>query len=136
MLWTLQQDQIYWSQGIVELGELSGATIGYTAGYVTKKLTSPTDIRLAGRPPEFSVMSLRPGLGHVFALRYIRELTGALGGRVRPIDIPATFRHNGTEYVFGRHLRNVMRMWCGFLPKTPQEEWDEYLKSYSTLLGS
>lgn len=122
-----------WNKGIVELGELTPASSGYVAGYVSKSVQARNSDALKHLPPQFATMSLRPGLGHVYSLRYIRKLSEALEGRIRPQDIPRTFRYDGVEYRFSRNHRNVMRKWCGFPPKTSQAEMDVYLESYSTL---
>lgn len=50
-----------WGHGIVECQQLAAPHLRYVAGYITKKMTSKYDVRLAGRAPEFSGGSLRGG---------------------------------------------------------------------------
>jgi len=52
-----------WGLGGIDCRELSMETAQYLVGYVGKKMTRPTDSRLAGRAPEFARMSLKPGIG-------------------------------------------------------------------------
>lgn len=53
-----------WKYGQIHVGEVNEATCSYIAGYVQKGWTNRKDQRLEGKHPEFSRMSLRPGLGH------------------------------------------------------------------------
>lgn len=52
-----------WTLGFVLVGTAEPASMSYVSGYVTKKMTKATDSRLEGRPPEFCLMSRRPGIG-------------------------------------------------------------------------
>lgn len=78
-----------WGKGIVEVGPCNADTVQYTTGYVTKKMTSSKDKRLRGRPPEFVLMSRRPGLGYPYAkfLPPNRELMSIkIDGKDWPLD--------------------------------------------------
>lgn len=91
----------------------------YIAGYVTKKMTHRSDIRLGGRHPEFARMSLRPGIG-VPALwnvaseimRYRLEEQG---------DVPIALRYGAKMMPLGRYLRMNLRKMVGLDAKAPPE---------------
>lgn len=65
-----------WNLGFVHIGRLTAQSAGYIAGYVTKKMTNKKDDRLNGRNPEFSAMSLKPGIGALAAPAIVDVLTG------------------------------------------------------------
>ncbi|AZL82715.1 replication initiator protein [Apis mellifera associated microvirus 38] len=98
-----------WGRGNVFLGTLSSDSASYVAGYVCKKMTNKDDPRLAGRHPEFSRMSLKPGIGfHALAkiadairLNKIDTLLG---------DVPASLRHGSRIMPLGRYLRSQLRL--------------------------
>lgn len=52
-----------WRYGHILVREATPARMSYCAGYVQKGWTNRMDQRLEGKHPEFSRMSLRPGLG-------------------------------------------------------------------------
>ncbi|AXH74278.1 MAG: replication initiator protein [Microviridae sp.] len=53
-----------WPFGFVKLGTVENDSCSYVASYLIKRMTKKADPRLEGRPPEFSLMSLKPGIGH------------------------------------------------------------------------
>lgn len=53
-----------WGLGNVYLGRAEPESMRYVCGYVTKKMTRSDHPELNGRHPEFSRMSLKPGIGH------------------------------------------------------------------------
>lgn len=79
-------------------------SVKYVAGYVQKKLTRRDDPRLEGRPPEFALMSLRPGIG---ALAVSDIASTALF--CDAVDVPAVLRTNGKIQPLGRYLRKKLR---------------------------
>lgn len=109
-----------WSMGQVFLGTLSPESMGYVAGYVTKKMTNKDDPRLDGRHPEFARMSNRPGIGHDAmhelaseSMRY--DVVAKLG------DVPSVLRHGTRLLPLGRYLRNTVRKMQGLEPNaSPQ----------------
>lgn len=109
-----------WGKGRIFLGELTRESCQYVAGYVTKKLTSPTDPRLNGRYPEFARMSKMPGLG-----------TGVLDAVVESLrqhnldlpqtDVPSGLRHGTSILPLGRFLRIQLRRKLGRPDQVPKE---------------
>lgn len=99
-----------WKYGYVYVDECSSEAISYVAGYVTKKLTQ-NERDLKQLTPEFTRMSLRPGIGAGAVediARVLRTDVGlasiALNG-----DVPHALRH-GTKLVsIGRYLRGKLR---------------------------
>lgn len=102
-----------WHHGHVVVGDLNPQSAGYIAGYVTKKMTSKDDPRLAGRYPEFSRMSNRRGIGYN-ALQFIHEsLVTEYGESLYDLkldgDVPQVLKHGNKSYPLGRYLRNALR---------------------------
>lgn len=112
--------QQLWHYGHTYIGQLSPASAGYIAGYVTKKLTKPDDPRLNGRHPEFTRMSLRPGIGADF----MDETASAILKHnldASMVDVPVALRHGRTLLPLGRYLRKRLRTRIGRDEKTPPE---------------
>lgn len=105
-----------WNYGFVSVGELNHDSAMYIAGYCTKKMTSRKDPRLNGRPPEFSRMSLRPGIGApamadvATAIANCKEYFAYQKTR----DVPYTLDHGRRSLPLGRYLRGVLRKKLGF----------------------
>lgn len=97
--------------GHVLLGDLSRASAAYIAQYCTKKMTSADDVRLEGRYPEFTRMSLRPGIGALAVEDLAKSLSGDAG--VRFIsglgDVPYTLKLGDKDIPLGRYLRMKLR---------------------------
>lgn len=106
-----------WSLGNVMLGDLTPASARYIAGYVTKKMTSPTDPRLNGRYQEFSRMSRMPGIGCTAIPKLSKMLEVPLG--LKEIDklgdVPASLKHGNSQLPLGRYLREKLRQDLGFI---------------------
>lgn len=108
----IQYVQSAWPYGHVHLGDLSFESSGYIAGYVTKKLTAKDDLRLNGRHPEFSRMSLRPGIGAVsleHVANVLKSSPHALQAILNDGDVPAILQHGGRKLPLGRYLRRKLR---------------------------
>lgn len=108
-----------WGKGKVFLGTLESHSAQYVAGYVTKKLTHKNDERLQGRHPEFSRMSLKPGIGadfmHEVASSFMQFNLETSQG-----DVPSTLRHGHKELPLGRYLTKKLRTYVGRDEKTPE----------------
>ena len=90
------------------LGSLTPESSQYIAGYVTKKMTFRDDPRLKGRHPEFSRMSLRPGIGATFVDEIASTLLTA-GTDTGSSDVPSALRHGNRILPLGRYLRGRLR---------------------------
>lgn len=132
-----------WARGHVYVGDLTKDSAQYIAGYVTKKMTSPTDPRLNGRYPEFARMSLRPGIGALAMEDIALILTTEHGVNtiLETGDVPSVLRHGSKKWPLGRYLRRKLREQLGFPETNSQKdklhEWtlqmQELLKSYGRL---
>lgn len=113
-----------WGLGHVMLGDLTLASAGYIAGYVTKKMTQQKDDRLEGRFPEFARMSTRPGIG----APAIGDVAAALQNRHgwdeigRTGDVPAALRVGPSKMPLGRYLRGRLRLAMNFVEKGEPDE--------------
>lgn len=90
-----------WGHGHVLVGALTRESSQYIAGYVVKKMTSKDDPRLEGRYPEFSRMSLRPGVG-ADALWDVASAMMQFGQDKRLVS---QLRHGHQVMPLGRYLR-------------------------------
>lgn len=89
-----------WGYGHVFVGTLTAHSASYLAGYVTKKMTSTGDARLAGRHPEFARMSLRPGIGAAAMWDVASVIM-----QYRLKTIPTGLRQGSRILPLGRYLR-------------------------------
>lgn len=104
-----------WAKGHVMVTEFNETTAAYTAGYVVKKLTDKSDLRLEGRAPEFCRMSNRPGIG-AKAMEVIRDavLTDAgLDEYLKTGDVPMKLQMGRRSMPLGRYLREKLRQEVG-----------------------
>lgn len=97
-----------WGLGIVQLEPLTPTLMAYAAGYVMKKMTHKSDVRLKGRYPEFQRVSLKPGLGAA-SVPLIAE---TYAGRQLE-DVPTAIRAGGKLMPLGRYLRRQLRIYGG-----------------------
>lgn len=116
-----------WGKGHVMLGELTSASASYISGYVCKKLTNPhcphTAKILAGRHPEFTRMSLKPGIG----ASAMDDLISGSGVHLwHDGDVPSFLRHGGKKMPLGRYLKEKIREKLGLCDTgTPQDKLGE-----------
>lgn len=104
-----------WPFGYVFVGTITKDSAGYVAGYVTKKLTNKKEPYvqeiLQSRHPEFSRMSLKPGIGGL-AISDIAESLNNIHGQQLIIDngdVPASLQHGSRSWPLGRYLRSKLR---------------------------
>lgn len=95
-----------WGCGGVHIGELTLEYTQYICGYTVKKLSKGNET-LAGRHPEFTRMSLRPGIGAVAIPQVVEAIQkSAKGG---DIPVPSVLRHGNRTLPLGRYLRERLR---------------------------
>lgn len=89
-LYTSESLSKLWTFGHHAVGEVTAESCRYVAGYMVDKITGDmAPDHYAGREPEFSVMSRRPGIGHGYYMKYGHEIYDhdciiVDGKRVRP----------------------------------------------------
>lgn len=112
-----------WDFGAVDSRPLEVGSARYIAGYVTKKMTKPDDERLKDRHPEFTRMSLKPGLGALSMEDIAANLLSAEGGRVVALqeDVPTSLMMGSKPFPLGRYLRRKLREQLGLPPGAPPE---------------
>jgi len=99
-----------WGYGNVLLGGVTPASAAYVVSYIVKNMRHRQDPRLGGREPEFSRMSLKPGLGF-----------GALCGVTQTYldysldrgEAPTRLVHGGKPKPLGRYLRTKLAEMLG-----------------------
>lgn len=112
--------------GLVDHRDLSLQFAQYIAGYVTKKLTKPSDPRLNGRAPEFSVMSRRPGIGMPSLVSIIETLNTSWGAAyiARHRDVPVAFSCGARVLPLGSYMRGKLRSFFFGDHRQPREAKD------------
>lgn len=115
--WSGLRDPLFGSEpGFCTHGDLTPASAGYIAGYVTKKLTAKASTvalaKLGGRLPEFAVMSRRPGIGLLFIQALVEGLNTSEGALfiARTGDVPVSVSVGGRLLPLGRTVRDHLRL--------------------------
>lgn len=121
-----------WQWGNTYSGQLNAEAAQYIAGYVTKKWTNADNPALAGRPPEFARMSLRPGIG-ALAMHDVASVLIQHGLVLPRGDVPSTLRYNGRVMPLGRYLRRQLRELVGMEPNAPQSSIDQLCEAMRPL---
>lgn len=101
------------------VGQLTDKSANYIAGYVTKKMTHSSDIRLDGKHPEFARMSLNPGIG-AGAMHNVASAIMQYGLEERE-DVPIGLRYGAKVMPLGKYLRRRLRKLVGRDPQAPPE---------------
>lgn len=111
-----------WEHGGIDVGSLTAESASYIAGYVTKKMTNERDPHvkafLGDRHPEFTRMSLRPGIGadfmhEVAATLLEHDLEKTLE------DVPTALSHGRRNLPLGTYLRKKLRLAIGRDERAP-----------------
>jgi len=111
-----------WKLGHVHVGSLTSASAAYLAKYCLKSRWSIYETDLGGLPPEFTRMSLNPGIGKLAIDKIAKELTESRKSAAYLAakgDVPDTFRQSGKQYRFGRYLQQKLRQEIGRDEKMP-----------------
>lgn len=107
-----------WGLGFVHVGELNKDSAQYLAGYVTKKMTKASDIRLQGRHPEFARQSngggkafIKGGIGSPAVDDLVDVLTSQFGVNAvqNNKDVPTSVLVGKKQMPLGRYLRAKIR---------------------------
>lgn len=102
-----------WGKGIISNDPVEIGTCRYVARYVVKKMTRFDDPRLSSNMhPEFSRMSLKPGIGFG-ALKRVAHVIARYDLLTAEGDVPVTLTHGTTQWPLGRYLRKKLRKELG-----------------------
>lgn len=111
-----------WGLGFVSIGMLSPESAKYVAGYTVKKLNAARTDRqiklLAGRHPEFTRQSNRPGIG-ASALKTLEDFcTSDIGSKLmlRDGDVLSAIQIGGKSLPLGSYIRRKLREQIGITP--------------------
>lgn len=100
-----------WPSGFVHQGTIELKSMQYLVGYLLKGMYRRDDERLRGREPEFSRMSLRPGIGAVAMSVVARDLDKYV--ELDKSMPPPALRIGNRILPIGRYLRKRLRMEMG-----------------------
>lgn len=125
-----------WGLGNTLVGELTPDSAMYIAGYVTKKMTQGKDKRLNGKYPEFSRMSLRPGIGASAIADVASVLASPFGlGSIKARgDVPPSLEYGRSSLPLGRYLRQKLREALGYDKSCPPAALQAYQESMHRVL--
>jgi len=106
----------------------------YVCGYVTKKMTKPSELpaHLAGCHPEFARMSNRPGIG-LNAMWEVADALMKFNLEDLQADVPSALRHGKRLLPLGRYLRRKLRLMIGKEEKAPESVLQELKKEMLSL---
>ncbi len=102
-----------WGHGNVHVGELTLHSARYISSYIQKGWNGDaySQAYLKGRAPEFSVMSLNPGIGAVAVDDLAAAYTSKYGSLAicRAGDVPDTIGSGRQQMPLGRYLKEKIR---------------------------
>lgn len=112
-----------WGHGFVQVGECNERTAQYVAGYTMKKMTKRFDERLRREVdgevyylvPEFSMMSLKPGIGAPAMDKVGAAMCSDAGmDEIEALgDVVSQLQFGRKKVALGRYLRKVLRHTVG-----------------------
>lgn len=114
-----------WGYGHVGLGTVTTESVAYVCGYVVKNMRRFDDVRLNGRHPEFSRMSLRPGLGYHALWEVADVLMKYALEDSDSGDVPRGDRTGSRILPYGRYLRRTLRAMVGKDEAAPEGSWQD-----------
>lgn len=126
-----------WTFGSVHLGRIEPKSMNYICGYVLKRMTSPEDLRLGGRHPEFARMSLVPGIG-AGAMDDAASVMMQYQLEDRVEDVPHSLDHGKRGRPLGRYLQGRLRERIGREKQAPvtEEKLQEMLALHARSVSS
>ncbi len=107
-----------WGKGRITLSELNENRAAYVAAYTVKKWTNEKTEKLAGRPPEFTLMSRRPGIA-ANCIPYLASMYHRNDGSAHLAehgDVESAVRIDGRTYPMDSFLLRGIRKYL-HLPK-------------------
>lgn len=95
-----------WTKGFIHIGLAEAQSMAYVCSYVLKNMKKKQDKRLAGRTPEFALMSKRPGLGFGIVAKMVKSYQTKPGRIVleKMGWFGETIRIGKSIYPLGRYL--------------------------------
>lgn len=104
-----------WKYGFVHVGLAERKSMQYIAGYCMKKMTNPKDRRLNGKKPEFTTMSLRPGIGFGVVERITKAYQTEAGRAALAKEgwFSTVVQLDGRTYPLGRYLQAAVQKKLG-----------------------
>lgn len=106
-----------WGKGHVLLGSVTPDSAAYVSNYVTKGWWLEKEL---DREPEFTLKSMRPGIGDGFA----HEIASVLLEK-NATCVPRSIRHNGYHWPLGAYMLDKVSKYTGGLPIAPLQEKEE-----------
>lgn len=107
-----------WGRGFITNDPLTPERAQYIAKYTIKKMTRSDDPRLGNKHPEFTRMSLKPGIG-AGIVEALAELITRYSLLTPQGDVPVTLRHGTQQMPLGRYLRKKLRERLGLDARSP-----------------
>lgn len=104
-------EKAWLKKGGVHVGLAEPASMQYVAGYVIKKLTSKKSLKLKGRPPEFALMSRRPGIGMIGMDRFAAAISknpAVVASLMDGSYLPTVFQVEAKKWPLDRYLKSKL----------------------------
>ncbi|AXH78105.1 MAG: replication initiator protein [Microviridae sp.] len=95
-----------WPYGFVHVGTAEAKSMSYVSSYIMKGWTKDNVGRLGDRPPEFSIMSLKPGIGMGVVERIVQAFNHHPTADKLSVD---KMRTDGYKYPLGAYIKSKLR---------------------------